>query len=350
MRLLRRFLLPLVIGAALLSAVFFFDKAQAVWIILHLFPAWVVALIVALILLCEVVKIARWHFFVRAAGIPMRFGDAATSLLAGQTACVLPGGDLLRIRLATEHGVPPRVGVTISFALWATDMMVLPLMALAGYGRHLVWPGLLFLPLAIPLLLIALVRSRRFAIFASRMLARFRLTRRFALSEAELAHVTHLLTRRAVLLAGMGYALVMRIIFVVVLLCITDVINDSPIHPLTMVSAHALSTLAGAFSFLGGLAAVGSLVEILNARGVSRVLGLLISLTNRVMNTAINVALGLLVLVTRYHRVLGGKHIAGADETFPMSETVGRTVGNNRSRSTHPSPVAAPAHASEKQR
>ncbi|MDQ6603249.1 MAG: flippase-like domain-containing protein [Chloroflexota bacterium] len=314
-RLFRRCLVPLVAFSAVTALVLVAGQLRAARTILVLFPHWVIALMLSLTLLAEAVKIARWRFFVQASGIPIRWRDAATSLLAGQTATILHGGDLLRIRLATEHGIPPRLGVTISFAMWATDMMTLPLLALAGFGKHLVARWLLFLPLAIPVLLILLVRSRRFAHFISRTLGRFGPTRRYALSEGEIAHVTHLLTRRTVLLGGVAYAAFMRLIFAATLLCAVDVINDRPLRYETVLSAHALSTLVGAFSFLPGIIALGSLVEILNARGVPRALGLLISLINRLLGVSANLSIGIVVLLIRYRAVGVGKRGGDAHES-----------------------------------
>lgn len=311
-RFFRRVFVPLALLAVAIAAVLLFDRVRAVRTILVIFPRWVIVLILGLILLDEGVKIARWHFFLRAAGIPIRWQDAATSQLAGQTASILHGGDLLRIRLATEHGILPRTGVTISFAMWATDMMALPLLALAGFDKHLVARWLLFLPLVIPVTLLLIVRSRRFARFISRFLSRFRLTRRYALSEEEIAHVTHLLTRPAVLLGGTVYAVVMRLIFALVLLCIVNVINGAPLHYETVLSAHALSTIAGTFSFMPGFVSVGSLVELLNARGVPRVIGFLASLTNQIINAAVNLTIGVVVLLIRYRAVLVGASAAPA--------------------------------------
>lgn len=306
-RVLRRYLIPLVLLVALVVAAVAFHRLRAVLIILTIFPRGAIALILGILLAVEVVKIARWYFFVRAAGIAICPRDAATSFLGGQTASVLPGGDLLRVRLAVEHGVLPRVGLTISFAMWATDMMTLPLLALAGYGKHLVAPWALFLPLLIPVALLALVRSDRFARFVSRTLARFRLTRQYALTEEEIEHVTRLLTRPRVVLGGIAYAAVMRLGFAAALLVITDVINDHPVRFETIVSAHALSTLAGTIPVASGLFALGSLVEMLHARGVARTLGVLISLTNRFFAVALNVSIGFVVLLVRYRAVLTGR-------------------------------------------
>lgn len=305
-RFFRRLLIPLALLAVIVTAALLSGQFRAVLTILAIFPRWVVALIVGLILIDEIVKIARWQFFVRAAGIPIRWRDAATSMLAAQTASILHGGDLLRIRLATEHGVLPRTGLTIAFAMWATDMMTLPLLALAGFGKHLVARWVLFLPLIIPLALLLIIRSRRFARLVSRALGRFRLTRRYALDEEAIIHVTHLLTRRRVVLGGMCYAAVMRLLFAAVLLSIANVINETPLHYETVLSAHALSTIAGTVSFLPGVVSVGSLVELLNARGVSHVSGFLISLTNRIINVAINLAIGGIVLLLRYRTVMAG--------------------------------------------
>ena len=138
---------------------------RAVLTILTLFPRWVLLLMLGLILTSEIVKIARWRFFVRSVGLALSWRDAATTLLAGQTgerpawrrSAPYPSGE--------EHGILPRAGLTISFAMWATDIMTLPLLALTGFGKHLVSRWLLLLPLAIPVLLLLLVRSRRFARF-----------------------------------------------------------------------------------------------------------------------------------------------------------------------------------------
>lgn len=305
-RFFRRSLVPLALLGVAIAALLLLNQFRAVRAILTIFPRWAIALIVGLILLDEAVKIARWHFFVRAAGIPIRWQDSATSMLAAQTASILHGGDVLRIRLAAEHGVLPRTGVTISFAMWATDMMTLPLLALAGFDKHLVARWVLFLPLAIPLVLLLAIRSHRFARFVSRTLGRFRFTRRYALSEEEIVHVTHLLTRRSVILGGMIYAAVMRLIFAAVLLCIANIINGEPLRYETVLSAHALSTIAGTVGFLPGAVSISSLVALLNARGVPHVVGFLISLTNQIINVAINLAIGGVVLLLRYRTVLTG--------------------------------------------
>ncbi len=339
-RFFRRCLVPLMAFAAVTALVLVAGQVRAARTILVLFPHWVIALMVGLTLLAEAVKIARWRFFVQASGIPIRWRDAATSLLAGQTATILHGGDLLRIRLATEHGIPPRLGVTISFAMWATDMMTLPVLALAGFGKHLVARWLLFLPLAIPSLLIFLVRSHRFARFVSRALGRFRVTRRYVLSESEIAHITHLLTRRTVLLGGVTYAALMRLIFAAILLCTIDVINDRHLRYETVLSAHALSTLVGAFSFLPGVIAVGSLVEILNARGVPRVLGLLISLTNRLLGVTANLSIGVVVLLIRYRAV--GVRTRGRDAHESSDAIAGRSPPATPLTPALPSPADIP--------
>ena len=83
-----------------------------------------------------------------------------------------------------------------------------------------------------------------------------------------------------------------------------------------MLSAHALSTLAGSFSFLPGFISVGSLVELLHARGVPRVLGLLISLTNQLLGVAVNLGIGLLVLLSANPPVLTGR----GDAAGPSAE------------------------------
>lgn len=305
-RFFRRFLVPCALLAVAVATILLVNQFRAVRTILAIFPHWVIALIVALILIAEVVKIARWRFFVRAAGTPMRWRDAATSMLAAQTASILHGGDVLRVRLAAEHGVLPRTGVTISFAMWATDVMTLPLLALAGIGKHLVARWVLFLPFGIPLLFLLIIRSHRFAHLVSHALGRFRLTRRYALNEEEIVYITHLLTRRSVVLGGMLYAAIMRLLFAGVLLCIANVINDTPLHYETVLSAHALSTIAGTIGFLPGIVSVGSLVALLNAQGVSHVAGFLISLTNRIINVAINLAIGCVVLLLRYRTVVTG--------------------------------------------
>lgn len=320
-RLLRRYLIPLALLVALIIAALAFKQVRAVLTILTIFPRAAIALLIGIILVTEVVKILRWHFFVRAAGVPIPLRDSATSFLAAQTASVLPGSDLLRIRLAVEHGVPPRVGLTVSFAMWATDMMTLPLLALAGYGKQLVAQWVLFLPLTLPVALLLLVRSRRFARFVSRALARFRLTRRYALSDAEIAHITHLLTRRRVIAGGIVFAAVMRLLFAGTLLVIANVINDQPLRYETVLSAQSLSTLAGAIPFLPDVIAIGSLIELLRTRGVSRALGFLITLTNQLTGLVINSVIGLIVLLLRYPAVLTGKKPAIPDP-IPATESV----------------------------
>lgn len=319
---IRRAILPLVLVVVAVASIVTFSRFRAVLTLLGLFPPAAVALLVALVLLAQAVKIARWHYFVRAAGVPILWRDSATSLLAGQTASVLPGGDLLRVRLAAEHGVLPRTGITISFAMWATDMMALPLLVLAGYGKHLVARWVLFVPLAIPLALLLLVRSHRFARWVSRGLARFRWTRRYALSEEEIARTTYLLTRPRIVLGGILFALMMRLVFSAFLLIITNIVNDAPLRFETVISIHALSTLAGSFPLLSGLAALGSQTELLRASGVPRVLGLLIGLANRSINVAFNVGLGFLVLLTRYRMVFFGTHKEARDESKSDSPSV----------------------------
>ncbi len=166
------------------------------------------------------------------------------------------------------------------------------------------------------------MRSHRFARFVSHLLGRFRLTRRYALSEAEIAHVTRLLTRRSVVFGGIVYAIVMRLLFAAVLLCIANVINDRPLRYDTVLSAHSLSTLVGAFAFVPGFISIGSMVELLNARGVSRVIGFLISLTDRTFTLAVQLAIGFPVLLIRYRTVLAVRRSKRTDPptTSPGSQ------------------------------
>lgn len=333
-RFFRRSLIPLALIAIAIAIALSASQFRAVHTILAIFPRWVIALVISLVLLDEIVKIARWHFFVRAAGVPIRWQDSATSMLAAQTASVLHGGDLFRIRLAAEHGVLPRTGVAIAVAMWTTDMMTLPLLALAGFGKHLVARWVLFLPLGIPLVLLLIIRSHRFARLVSRTLGRFRLTRRYALSEAEIVHVTHLLTRRSVVLGGMIYAAVMRLIFTGILLCIANVINDTPLHYETILGAHALSTIAGTVGFLPSVVSIGSLIALLNARGVSHVTGFLISITNRIINVTINLAIGFVILLVRYRTVVTGAF--GREEGPSRSSSTSDMSPNRTASWVHP--------------
>ena len=119
----------------------------------------------------------------------------------------------------------------------------------------------------------------------------------------------------------MCYAAVMRLLFAGVLLCIANVINDTPLHYETVLSAHALSAIAGTVGFLPGIVSVGSLVALLNARGVSHVAGFLISLTNRIINVAINLAIGAAILLLRYRTVMAG----GLGRTQRESRQAGTT-------------------------
>ncbi|MCS7051958.1 MAG: hypothetical protein NZL87_10105, partial [Thermomicrobium sp.] len=60
--------------------------------------------LIALLATNELVKGARWAWYLRAARLPIRPLDGVTSYLAAQAASALPGGTILAARLAEEHG------------------------------------------------------------------------------------------------------------------------------------------------------------------------------------------------------------------------------------------------------
>jgi len=259
-------------------------------------------IVLLVLLLRELIKAARWSYYLRVAGVPISRSDGAANFLAGQAVGALPLGEVLRARLLREHGVPAYDVIPVVTMQVACDVVAFALIALLGAYRGIIVWWLALLPLALPFVLAALFSSDRIAAAVSRMLQRHRMTARFVSAEDDVRAQTLRLLRPRPLLCGVALSLIVTAASAFVLLTLVDDLSRWTLGFGDAIVAQALSTLAGIVTPVPGGWGVtdGSLGGLLSLFGVGTGIALSVALVYRFLDILFRTLVGMLVLFARY--------------------------------------------------
>lgn len=254
------------------------------------------------LLLREVIKSARWSYYLRVAGVPISRSDGAANFLAGQSVGVLPLGEVLRARLLREHGAPAYDVIPVVTMQVVCDIVAFALIALLGAYRGIIVWWLALLPLALPFVLVALFSSDRLAATVGGLLQHHRATARFVSAEDDVRARTLRLLRPRPLLSGVVLSLAVTAVSAIVLLTLVDDLSRWSLGFGDAIVAQALSTLAGIVTLVPGGWGVtdGSLGGLLSLFGVGTGIALSVALVYRFLDILFRTLLGMLVLFARY--------------------------------------------------
>lgn len=296
-------------------------------------PSNVLLQLLVLLFCAELVKGVRWAYFLRASELDIRPLDGMTSYLGAQAATALPGGSVLALRLAEEHGrarmhqaAAGLVGLNIA------DMFALSLISMAAIVATHEHHAQFLLPLAVLGLATAgviVIRSQRLAHWLSGVLNRWRLTRRFAPQEDDFRQHAALVMRRRVLMLGIAFSVVTTLISAGVLLTLVNGMTERGVSPLEAIYIHAVSGVTGnVVPASGGFGVTdASQAGLLNFIGIGLGRATFIALVYRTVGLLFRSVLGAFVLLVRYPNVLLGQ--------MPL---VGRRTAPRRHARTLPHP------------
>jgi hypothetical protein len=290
----------------------FVDLGSFAASILSLSPETVLRLF--LLLLCsELIKGLRWAYFLRAADLDIRTVDGVTCYLGGQAATALPGGSLLSMRLAEEHGeVRMYQAASGVVGLNIADMFALSAVCAIGIvltHEHMIQFALPLLVSGLAFGAVLVIRSRGLAGWLSRQLNRCRLTRRFAPQEDDFRQHVSLLMRRRVLLVGIGFSLLTTMIAIAILMTLVNGLTDRGISISEALYVHSFSGETSKIFPASGSFGVtdASLAGLLNFIGIGFARATFIALASHTMGLIFRTTLGVVVLLARYPSVLIGQ-------------------------------------------
>ncbi|HVB63136.1 MAG TPA: lysylphosphatidylglycerol synthase transmembrane domain-containing protein [Nitrolancea sp.] len=306
----RIIILLITIGSAI--AFVLFANLESLSSAVFSMPASSLLLLVTLLAGNELLKGMRWSYLLRSSHLRIRRVDAITSYLASQAATALPGGSVLSARLAEEHGqIRMHQAISSLVAQIIADFFspaAIAFVAILLTGQE---PFQIVMPavtVGIGFACITIIRSRRIAHFITRLLARWRLTRRFVPQEYDFWEHSALLMRPRVMLNTVGIGIVSTIISAITLWIITNAMTDRGVtfdealyaHSFSVVARHIIPVPSG----IG--VSDASLAGILNYVGIGLARATFIALAYRTIGMIFRTFLGLLVLVARYPYLVVG--------------------------------------------
>ena len=271
---------------------------------LRSFPLATLALMLLLSLGCFLIRAVRWGQLMRLVGHPIGLADALYLQLAGQTMTLTPGrvGEVLKPWLARRvGGMQMTRGVALVFSERVADLIAVCILSIGGLSIVGGNRWVLVAGLAIIAAGTAVASSTWFHSLALRTVERQPWARKHHASASAMSETIRLSLRwRTMLwsvsasvvawgLEGVGFALCLR------------ALGFSKLGLVSAVSVYAVSTIAGAFTFLpGGIGLTeASMAGILIAVGMAGADAAAATLLTRLATLWWGVGIGWLVLASR---------------------------------------------------
>lgn len=273
-------------------------------------PASSLLMLVLFFVLGAIVKAARFAFYLRAAHLDIRWRDGMTSYLAALSVAALPGGGWLSPRLAQEHGhVRMRQAASAMFVSFVADAIAISFLA---YGILLVArePAMRFIipgfGVVIAIFLVIMGRSERVWNVVSRLLARWRLTRRFLPQGADVHQRILAVMRSRVILGGVAFSLVATVMSALMLWTLVNGLTFQGISIFNGLTVMATSQAAGVvIPVPAGLGITDtSMAAQLNSLAIGFLRATYVALAYRSVDLLFKTALGSVSLVLFYNRLL----------------------------------------------
>lgn len=288
---------------------------------LRSFPLGTLLAMLALSTANYLVRAVRWRYLVRLAGGDMGYRDAAYVQLSGTTMTVTPGkvGEVLKALLAREiSGLPMSKGVALVFSERLADVVAVTALSAGAVG--LVAQGGVAVVAAgavLGVLLAALSSERMHRLALSVALKQRWMRRHQEAAEAASETVRASLAAGPLIVSSVAAAVAWALEGLAFAACLKALGFDGLSVP-AAVAIYAISTLAGAFSFMpGGVGLTeASLAGLLVAVGAPGSTASAATLLIRLVTLWYGVALGWAVLATRprvLRHVLAGSEPASTD-------------------------------------
>lgn len=299
---MKRRLLVLGIGAAAVVAIVRFVNIGTFWSAVSAMPKTSLLGLILLLALNSVVKAGR---------LDIAWRDGMTSYLAGMAATALPGGSLLAPRLAQEHGtVTMHQATPALFVSAAADALAVSSLALLCTFVTDQERGRVSIPLiglGFAALLILLGRSARLWGWVSRLLARYRWTRKWLPQEADVQRSIAAMLRLSVVAAGTLLSVVTTLLSIAFLVVLVNGLTFRGIRPGEAAGIHTMAETIGIVLPLSfGISIKGaSLARMLNTLGIGWVRVVYVMLAMRSLNVLARTMLGSVVLAACYRDLLG---------------------------------------------
>lgn len=300
----------LIIGISALGGLLYFADFELLAAVLATMPAPVLAALVGIFLASSIMKGLRWAFYLRAAHLDIRWRDGLTSYLAAFATSAIPGGSWLAPRLAQEHGkVRMRQAAAALFVSFIGDAIAISSVA---FVLFLVTeqPAYRFLVpvagIAIGIVSIAMGRSSIVWAGVSRILDRWRLTRRLVPKERDIQSRVQVLMRPKVILGGIAFSISTTVLTAAFLLVLVNALTFRGIS--VVESLFVLSTAeatAVVIPFTGGFGVTdSSMAGMMTTLAIGLQRATFVALMFRSIELLFKMLLGVMVLFLRYDQFL----------------------------------------------
>jgi len=305
---LRRIIAALVIAVIASAAVFAVLAVVGDWptvsSALRTFPPGTFALMLVLGVGCFAIRALRWKWLMGLVGYPVPLADALYLHMSGQSMVVTPGrvGEIFKPWLAREtHSMPMSRGIGLIFCERVADLLAVCVLSLGGVALLNVGAWGVLLAVGIVAAGVALAQSAWFHRLALSVAARQSWARKHRDSTEALSETVRLgLTWRVLLPSAASSVVAWGLEGLGMYLCVRALGFDGIDLPTTL-SAYAVPTLVGAFTFLpGGIGGTeASMAAILVALGMPVSAATVATLLVRVATLWWAVVLGWAALASR---------------------------------------------------
>jgi uncharacterized protein (TIRG00374 family) len=309
--LVSKLMLTAMLAVAVCLIIILVGSSHGLGAAVHSFKLAYLAPVLMLSLVNYGLRYVRWELYLRRCGVAVGARTSSAVFVSGLAMSITPGkfGELFKAAmLKDEAGVPLSLTVPVVVSERVTDLLAVVLLVAAGAARYPVArPAVAIVGTLVVAALVALACSPAVVLRAKRLLAHRRLRRLSAQGTDDAAAAFALLLRGRPLLAGAGLGVLAWCAECVGLWLVLLGLGYGHLSLFAAMFVYALSTLAGAISFLpGGLGAteagMAGLLTLFAVPGGTTVAAvLLIRLATLWFATALGVAVYLV-----HQRALGG--------------------------------------------
>jgi uncharacterized membrane protein YbhN (UPF0104 family) len=306
---MRRFLVILIAVAALVAVALSTDYDHLTAAVADM-PRSAILLLLGLLAVGTLMTAVRWAFLLRAANLDISWRAGMTTHLAGLATSALPGGSWLAPRLAQEHGhtrmrqaAPALFAITLCDAIALSLLTAFAIVLVEQPRGSLAVPALGFLMAGG---LLAMGRSRGVWQAVDRLLARWRLTRRWLPQEADIQESIAALLRASVIARGVAMSVLVSLRSAAVVYVVVNALTISNVTPAEALFTHAFAETSGTIIAVPGGFGVTetSQATALNSLGIGFTRAAFIALTVRTVYLLFKTVVGCVFMLLCYHRLL----------------------------------------------
>jgi uncharacterized protein (TIRG00374 family) len=253
--LLKKLLLPLVIGVLAYAALLLYGDAGAVVAGFGTISARTILVCFGLALASFVVRWLRWQFYLWRISIAVPLSASVLIFLIGFAMSITPGkvGEMLKSLLLKETAdIPVARSMPIVLAERVTDLAALLAIGLIGYFWSSRPELALALTLGMMLGFFLVGRSRRLGQLLVALAGKLPVVKRFQAKVASTHAALYELWHPITYVTGMLLALVVWLLQAVIVVVFAQALHDAPVSMLQAGVAYAAPLLAGSLALLPG--------------------------------------------------------------------------------------------------